>query len=152
MEKLSKQMTFNIALLLMSILIIYISSCLRANGFVAPIVCLNSDFLLVLITTLASMLCWRWVDEISGHLIWNAISIFILAAYLFIFGVAIVKAGEEFVTTLILICSAVFVFAFVGEVIVILLHTKAEEKTNNSIADADRINEKTAHTAMEGEK
>lgn len=120
MKKTIKQIFLNVVLIGVSILAIYIGRCVSMGGSAEFEDCLNSDFVFVLITSLASVIFWRIVEDIKGGFIVNVIDGGIAVELIGLYGVSMVESLE--LSNVIYGSFWAFVVAYILENVIIICH------------------------------
>lgn len=138
MDKLKKQIMFNIIIFFVSLAAIWFSKMIEVRSYVPFANCLTADFLFVLTTTLAGVRGSRWIDGYSGGDTWDLISIVVLAGFFAVYGVAIPLKGEAIVTCFIISCIWVFAFVICIEYGIIFNYTLKQDINPNDVAATDR--------------
>lgn len=138
MEKLLKQILFNLIVFLASVVAIWFSGSIKALCWISLKDCLTSDFLFVLITTLAGLQGSRWIEGFVGLKLFNWISGGIQVVFLIVYGVAIPLNGEDFITELIVACIWLFCVGILIEYTTTFCYTLKAGKNPDSIAYVDR--------------
>lgn len=139
MEKFKQQVYFNIALLLLSIFALWLSSFVEHGKFVPGIEFWSADLLFTLATTLAGVQGSRWLDGIGGNLhLWNTVSRLCTVAFLMIYGIAVPLVNEASVAKLILYCFYAFIVLMTIEYSIIYVHFCREERKRNNVSSTGR--------------
>lgn len=138
MDKLAKQVGFNIIIFIISLAAIWLSGSVAVLDCIPLSECLTADFLFLLITTLAGLQGTRIVEGYAGFKKLDVCSVIVQVVFLVVYGVAIPLRGEAFVATLIKKCIWLFGFAVLYEYGVIFWHTKKNEKNPNTVSDTKR--------------
>ena len=124
MDKVSKQIQLNVALIVFSCLVIFIAHSISLGKIAALQDCVGADIVFTMITSLATTGAWRIVEKIEGNLLYNLFVSFLLAIFLVIYGSAIADADNNAVFVFIVICAVLFVATYLVENIIIIKHFK----------------------------
>lgn len=130
MDKVSKQIQLNVALIVFSCLVIFIAHSISLGKIATLQDCVGADIVFTMITSLATTGVWRIVEKIEGSLLYNILVSFLLAIFLVIYGSAIATTDNNAVFIFIMICAGLFVVTYLAENIIIIKHFKSVQIDN----------------------
>lgn len=125
MDKVSKQIQLNVALIFFSCVVIFIARSIALGEIATLRDCIGADIVFTMITSLATTGAWRIVEKIEGNLLYNVFLLISLAIFSIIYGAAIVTNSNEVVFTFIMIGIVLFVIIYVIENIIIIRHFRS---------------------------
>lgn len=125
MDKVSKQIQLNVALIFFSCVVIFIARSIALGEIATLRDCIGADIVFTMITSLATTSAWRIVEKIEGHLLYNVFLLISLAIFSIIYGAAIVTNSNKVVFTFIMIGIVLFVIMYVAENIIIIRHFRS---------------------------
>ena len=129
MEKIRKQITINCFLVFVSVFVIFISKTLSVGRILSYREYLGTDIIFVMITSLVTMVGWRFVENIVGHWVYNVIIALVLFFFTLEYGIA-VSTTNNVLTTSIVISLVVFLLVYIVENILIIFHFWKMNKIN----------------------
>lgn len=124
MDKVSKQIQLNVALIVFSCLVIFIAHSISLGKIATLQDCVGADIVFTMITSLAATSGWRIVEGIEGSWLYNLFVLFLTAILLVIYGSAIAATNNHAVFIFIVICAGLFVITYCFENIIIVRHFK----------------------------
>lgn len=125
MDKVSKQIQLNVALIFFSCVVIFIARSIALGEIATLRDCIGADIVFTMITSLATTGAWRIVEKIEGNLLYNVFLLISLAIFSIIYGAAIVTNSNKVVFTFIMIGIVLFVIIYVIENIIIIRHFRS---------------------------
>lgn len=117
MEIVKRQMEFNISVLVLSVIVVLFAKTVQSNGTVTFEAFLGSDLVLLLFTSLATTVGWRYAEHISRFSLHDLFSVFFLIVLSIEYGIAI--DHSEMMMLAIEISCIVFVAVYIMENIII---------------------------------
>lgn len=124
MEKVKKQITVNVLLVVISLLVIFISQSIANQKILPWQEYLGSDFLLVLITSLGTLLGWRFSESICYKWIYNLVIGCVMFFLILFYGISMAMEMNNLLLLFLQILSVVFVIFYVWENIIIAKEQK----------------------------
>lgn len=118
MEKIRKQIGINVGIIILSIIVMFICKSVYGKGFMPYRYYIGTDFIFLMLTSLATTVGWRFVEAIEVHWIYNLFSYGLLIIYGYEYGMSLLT-NEEVFLQIIEISSAIFLIVYFIENIII---------------------------------
>lgn len=125
MDKVRKQIAINFLLVVVSVLVIILAKSFTANAWLGLKDWLGADIVFVMITSLVTMLGWRYVEKIEGFQIYNIVMAIVLFFYIFEYGYAIADCNE-IVQQFIFISLILFILLYAIEIILVIRYFQSQ--------------------------
>lgn len=129
MDKIKKQITVNMVLVVVSVFVIFLAKSYNADSLLGWRYWLGADIVFVMITSLATMLGWRFVEDIKGPWLYNILIGVLVLGLGVEYGLAIANCND-FLISCILISLILFLFFYTIENLLVVLYFKRREKDN----------------------
>lgn len=135
MEKIAKQIVVNIIIIFLSVLVIIIAKSYAANKLVFDTNSLfGPDIVFVIISSVCTMIGWRFVESIKAHWIYNLIVGVFLFLWTIVYGFNIAGSNDFVIKcTWGVVFTAIIIYII--ETVIICWHFK----NNNSFDERDSL-------------
>lgn len=131
MSRAIKQIGYNLLLIVISAVVIYITECINAGTRVDFEKCINSEFLFVMITSLLTVVFWRALENITAKGFWNYFGSLVSGICFFIYGAAIVNSGN-YMYEIVLGGFFLISFAYIVENVIVISYYVKSDQDNES--------------------
>lgn len=121
MSRVIKQIGYNLLLIVISAVVIYITECIKARTRVGFATCINAEFLFVMITSLLTVVFWRALEDITAKGFWNYFGTLVSGLCFFVYGAAIVNP-EDYMHEIVSAGIFLIIFAYIVENIIVISH------------------------------
>ena len=136
MEKIIKQVTINLILVVVSVLVIFIAKTFVEGKLLGWKAYLGTDIVFVMITSLVTTIGWRFSENIKGHWLYNVIIGIVLFFFSMQYGMSI-ALSNDILKCSIAISLVIFLLFYFIENGIIIVYFKKSLKTIDKLSYND---------------
>lgn len=137
MEKILKQITVNLILVIVSVIVIFIAKTYANGKLLDWREYLGTDIIFVMITSLVTTIGWRFSESVIGHWLYNIVVCVILFLFAIEYGMSMVKCNSVLVHGIVISLVIFLLFYFI-ENSIIIYHFKKLEKSVDKLSYNDK--------------
>ncbi len=130
MEKIVKQVTVNLILVIVSVMVIFIAKTYASGKLLDWKEYLGTDIIFVMITSLVTTIGWRFSESVIGHWLYNIIVGVLLFLFAIEYGISMVECNSILVHGIVISLVFFLIFYFIENSIIIYHFEKLEKSVD----------------------
>lgn len=133
MEKIKKQITVNLVLVIASVFVIFIAKTCASGKLLGWKGYLGTDIIFVMITSLVTTIGWRFSESVAGHWVYNIIVCAVLFLFSVEYGISMIKCNSILKCGIVISLVLFLVFYFI-ENCIIIYHFRKSGKSADKLS------------------
>lgn len=133
MEKIIKQITVNLILVIVSVVVIFMAKTVAHNRILNWKEYLGTDIIFVMITSLVTTIGWRFSENVVGHWIYNSSVCVILFIFAVEYGMSMIQCNGILIYG-IEVSLVLFLFFYFVENCIIICHFQKLQKLDDKLS------------------